>query len=156
MAMIALCRERRSAGTERPKGLAEAELHRVVEEQTGALLGLARHFSPSTEDARDAVQSGLEILLRHRHRIGAEWVLPWLHTVVRHEALRPRREGSRGLGLEDDLGAPRGAVAAAGGGQADGGRRNLSARDRSSALGINRRRSLAFHAAGCPRRDAAP
>ena len=61
---------------------------------------IGRFFLPSAEDARDAVQSGLEILLRHRHRIGAEWVLPWLHTVVRHEALRPRREGSRGLALE--------------------------------------------------------
>ena len=90
MAVIALSRERRSADAERPQGLTEAELHRVVEEQTGALLGLARHFSPSTEDARDAVQSGLEILLRHRHRVGAEWVGPWLHTVVRRCACAGR------------------------------------------------------------------
>ena len=109
MAVIALSRERRSADAERPQGLTEAELHRLVEEQTGALFGLARRFSPSAEDARDAVQSALEILLRHRHRIGAEWMVPWLHTVVKHEALRLRREGSRGLALEDHLerhGAP--------------------------------------------------
>lgn len=56
-----------------------------------ALLRVARRFSLCADDAEDALQRSIEILLTkgtglERHRLGA-----WMHVVVRREALAVRR-----------------------------------------------------------------
>jgi RNA polymerase sigma factor (sigma-70 family) len=56
---------------------------------------MARRYSVCADDAQDAYQRGLEILMRHSARLDADRAGGWLHTVVKHEALainRSRRQ----------------------------------------------------------------
>jgi RNA polymerase sigma factor (sigma-70 family) len=52
-----------------------------------ALLRLARRHSLCAADAEDAVQRAFEILLRRAERVKPATALPWLRTVVKHEAM---------------------------------------------------------------------
>ncbi len=57
----------------------------------------ARRFSLCEDDADEALQRGLEILLRRAPGLPSRELVKWLQTVVRHEALAVRRERERML-----------------------------------------------------------
>lgn len=60
-----------------------------------ALRRTARRFSLCEDDAEDALQRGLEILLRKAPSDDRRELIRWTQTVVRHEALAIRRERER-------------------------------------------------------------
>ena len=59
------------------------------------LLRLARRHSLCADDAQDAYQRALEIFLRHADRLEREAMVPWLRTVVKHEAMAVREPRQR-------------------------------------------------------------
>jgi RNA polymerase sigma factor (sigma-70 family) len=61
----------------------------------GALRRTARRFSLCEDDAEDALQRALEILLRKAPSEDSRELVRWTQTVVRHEALAVRRERER-------------------------------------------------------------
>ena len=63
-----------------------------------ALRRTARRYSLCPEDAEDAYQRGLEILLTKAPTEGPRELLAWTTTVVKHEALSVRRARERVLG----------------------------------------------------------
>ena len=62
-----------------------------------ALKRTAGRFSLCADDAEDALQRGLEILLRKAPTEDPRELIKWMQTVVRHEALAIRRERERTL-----------------------------------------------------------
>jgi len=68
---------------------------RIAREHRSELLAVARRHSAAADDAHDAVQRGLEILVRCQHRIRPETPLAWLTVVVKHEALALTRAHAR-------------------------------------------------------------
>jgi RNA polymerase sigma factor (sigma-70 family) len=82
----------------------ESLVLRLVAEQADSLLRVARRYSLCADDAHDAYQRGLEILVRHATRLDPERAGAWLHTVVKHEAIAINRSRRRILGAgEVDL-----------------------------------------------------
>ncbi len=73
----------------------------VIRLHADGLLRLARRHSLGTEDAQDAYQRGLEIFLRHAHRLDPEGAPSWLRTVIKHEAMAVRRVRQRELAPAD-------------------------------------------------------
>jgi RNA polymerase sigma factor (sigma-70 family) len=63
-----------------------------------ALRRTARRYSLCDDDADDALQRGLEILLRKAPTDDPRELIRWTQTVVKHEALAVRRERERILG----------------------------------------------------------
>lgn len=57
----------------------------------GSLKAVARRYAASAEDAEDAYQRAIELLLTKGPDGGSRVWLSWTHTVIRHEALRLRR-----------------------------------------------------------------
>jgi len=94
-------------GTDTPErgGLTDAERDALVVEvirlHADGLLRLARRHSLGHEDAQDAYQRGLEIFLRHAHRLDPDGAPSWLRTVVKHEAMAVRRVRQRELAPPD-------------------------------------------------------
>jgi RNA polymerase sigma factor (sigma-70 family) len=83
---------------------AEELVLRLVGSHADSLLRVARRYSLCADDAHDAYQRGLEILMRHADRLDSERAAGWLHTVVKHEALAINRSRRRMLGAgEVDL-----------------------------------------------------
>src|SRR4051812_5745818 len=70
-------------------------------------MATARRYALTAEDAEDAYQRGLEILLTKAPSTSADDLVPWLKTVVKHEAfaLRKQRE-KHGVPTEHDDSAP--------------------------------------------------
>jgi RNA polymerase sigma factor (sigma-70 family) len=66
------------------------------------ILSTARRYSASTDDAEDAYQRGLEILLTKAPTTAEEELVPWLKTVVKHEAFAIRRQRERAAPVTDD------------------------------------------------------
>jgi RNA polymerase sigma factor (sigma-70 family) len=66
-----------------------------------ALLRTARRYSLCVDDAHDAYQRGLEILIRHAARLDPDRAPAWLHVVVKHEALAVNRSRRRLLGASE-------------------------------------------------------
>ncbi|HET7121313.1 MAG TPA: sigma-70 family RNA polymerase sigma factor [Solirubrobacterales bacterium] len=60
-----------------------------------ALRRTARRYSLCADDAEDALQRGLEILLRKAPTVDPRELIKWTQTVVKHEALAVRRERER-------------------------------------------------------------
>src|SRR6478735_6398213 len=73
----------------------------LIAAHADSLLRTARRYSLCADDAQDAYQRGLEILMRHAGRLDAERAGGWLHTVVKNEALAINRNRSRSVGGED-------------------------------------------------------
>jgi RNA polymerase sigma factor (sigma-70 family) len=85
---------------------AEELVLRLVASQADSLLRVARRYSLCADDAHDAYQRSLEILMRHAARLDPERAAGWLHTVVKHEALAINRSRRRIVGAaEPDLDA---------------------------------------------------
>ena len=57
----------------------------------------ARRYSLCADDADDALQRGLEILLRKAPTEDPRELIKWMQTVVKHEALAIRRDRERVL-----------------------------------------------------------
>src|SRR3954468_3744338 len=73
----------------------------LIAAHADSLLRTARRYSLCADDAQDAYQRGLEILMRHSARLDADRAAGWLHTVVKHEALAINKTRSRILGGEE-------------------------------------------------------
>jgi RNA polymerase sigma factor (sigma-70 family) len=58
-------------------------------------MATARRYSATPEDAEDAYQRALEILLTKAPTTDEEELVPWLRTVVKHEAFALRRQRER-------------------------------------------------------------
>ena len=65
-------------------------------------MATARRFAATPEDAEDAYQRGVEILLTKAPTTAEEELLPWLRTVVKHEAWALRRQRQRAAPVADD------------------------------------------------------
>jgi RNA polymerase sigma factor (sigma-70 family) len=66
------------------------------------ILATARRYAATPEDAEDAYQRGLEILLTKAPTTRDEELVPWLKTVVKHEAFSLRRQRERHSPVTDD------------------------------------------------------
>src|SRR5256885_11372278 len=68
----------------------------LLARHSAGLLATARRYSASPEDAEDAYQRGVEILLTKAPSTTEEELLPWLKTVVPREAVCSRAVPSTG------------------------------------------------------------
>ncbi|MFL5816754.1 MAG: sigma-70 family RNA polymerase sigma factor [Conexibacter sp.] len=92
-------RSRKSQGD----GAEDATL-RLVQEHAAELLRFARRFSHCPDDAHDAYQRAVEILVRRMRVDPPAQPLSWMRTVLRHEALAVRGEREQLVGrVEIDL-----------------------------------------------------
>jgi RNA polymerase sigma factor (sigma-70 family) len=66
------------------------------------ILATARRYAATPEDAEDAYQRGLEILLTKAPTTREEELVPWLKTVVKHEAFALRRQRERHSPVTND------------------------------------------------------
>jgi RNA polymerase sigma factor (sigma-70 family) len=66
----------------------------------GAFRRTARRYSICAADADDAYQRSLEILLTKAPTADRAELRPWLHTVIKHEALALRRQRERSVASE--------------------------------------------------------
>jgi RNA polymerase sigma factor (sigma-70 family) len=80
---------------------AEELVLELVGSQADSLLRVARRYSLCADDAHDAYQRALEILMRHAARLDPDRAANWLHTVVKHEALSINQSRRRMLGADD-------------------------------------------------------
>lgn len=81
----------------------EALVRRLAVDHGQLLLSVARRYSFCFDDANEAWQRSLEILLRRASTLEDETALAWMRTVVKHEALAVRTERSRTIGGDDEL-----------------------------------------------------
>jgi RNA polymerase sigma factor (sigma-70 family) len=70
----------------------------LIRSHDTALRSSARRFSICTDDAEDAYQRGIEILLSKAPTTDPKQLLPWARTVIKHEALAIRKARERMLG----------------------------------------------------------
>lgn len=85
----------------------------LAREHASELLRFARRFSFCGDDAQDALQRSMEILVRRMRREPPEQPLRWLRTVLRHEALAVRAQREQllaGRQLDDARDQDRAAV----------------------------------------------
>ena len=80
---------------ERATATADPATIELVRRHRGRLLAVARRHSLSPEDAEDAFQRAVEILLRRAPAVAPGQLLPWMTTVVKREAWAVRRQRSR-------------------------------------------------------------
>jgi RNA polymerase sigma factor (sigma-70 family) len=62
----------------------------------------ARRYAATPEDAEDACQRGIETLLTKAPSTSEDELIPWLKTVVKHEAFALRRQRERHSPVTDD------------------------------------------------------
>ncbi len=85
-------------------GGAEDATLQLVQEHAAELLRFARRFSHCPDDAHDAYQRAIEILVRRMRVDPPAQPLSWMRTVLRHEALAVRSEREQLVGrVEIDL-----------------------------------------------------
>jgi len=66
------------------------------------ILATARRYAATPEDAEDAYQRAFEILLTKAPTTSEDELVPWLKTVVKHEAFALRRQRERHSPVTDD------------------------------------------------------
>ena len=74
----------------------------LIARRGGEILATARRYAATLEDAEDAYQRGLEILLTKAPSTSEDDLVPWLKTVVKHEAFALRRQRERHSPVTDD------------------------------------------------------
>jgi RNA polymerase sigma factor (sigma-70 family) len=74
----------------------------LLERHGAQILAVARRYAATPEDAEDAYQRGFEILLTKAPTTSEEELVPWLKTVVKHEAFALRRQRDRHSPVTDD------------------------------------------------------
>lgn len=79
-------------GTRRRSPLGETErfIVDVLAQNADALMRTAERNSLCRDDANDAYQRAMEVFTRRADRLDRRGVVPWLHTVIRHEAFAVR------------------------------------------------------------------
>src|SRR3954447_1920526 len=75
----------------------------LLSRHSAGLLATARRYSVTPEDAEDAYQRGVEILLTKAPTTTEDELLPWLKTVVKHEASAVAKAGGRPVPAEEPL-----------------------------------------------------
>lgn len=75
----------------------------VLARHSAALLATARRYSATPQDAEDAYQRGVEILLTKAPTTSEGELLPWLKTVVKHEAFAVAKASGRAVPHEEPL-----------------------------------------------------
>jgi RNA polymerase sigma factor (sigma-70 family) len=73
----------------------------LIAEHADSLLRVARRYSLCADDAQDAYQRTLEMLMRHAARLDADRAGGWLHTVVKREAVAVNKSRRRIVGGQD-------------------------------------------------------
>src|SRR4051794_4719076 len=73
----------------------------LLSRHSAGLLATARKYSFTPEDAEDAYQRGVEILLTKAPTTTEEELLPWLRTVVKHEAFAVSKSAVRTAWSDD-------------------------------------------------------
>ena len=74
----------------------------LVTRHGGQIMATARRYAATPEDAEDAYQRGLEILLTKAPTAREDELIPWLKTVVKHESFALRRQRERHSPVTDD------------------------------------------------------
>ena len=83
---------------------ARAATQRLIARHGAQVMRTARRYSVTAEDAEDAYQRAVEIMLTKAPDIPDAELLPWLKTVVKHEAFAIRRQhGCVALGVDGTL-----------------------------------------------------
>src|SRR5215213_11324344 len=90
------------SGTRPARGEIDAAALGLLARHGKQILATARRYSASPEDAEDAYQRGVEILLTKAPTTAEDELLPWLRTVVKHEAWALRRQRRRAAPVADD------------------------------------------------------
>ncbi len=90
----------------RPTAELSAAALELVERHAGQIMATARRYAATAEDAEDAYQRGLEIMLTKAPSTAEDQLVPWLKTVVKHEAFALRRQRDRHTPTGDDGDAP--------------------------------------------------
>lgn len=93
---------KRAARGTRERVAAHALVSDIARRDGEALLRTARRFSSCADDAHDAYQRAMELLLAHAGTIDRAKAVPWLHVVIRREAAAIRRMHDRNVSLDDD------------------------------------------------------
>src|SRR4051794_10452071 len=75
----------------------------LLSRHSAGLLATARRYSVTPEDAEDAYQRGVEILLTKAPTTTEDELLPWLKTVVKHEAFAVAKVSGRAVPAEEPL-----------------------------------------------------
>src|SRR3954470_11248595 len=73
----------------------------LLSRHSAGLLATARKYSATPEDAEDAYQRGVEILLTKAPTTTEDELLPWLKTVVKHEAFAVAKSAGRAVPSPD-------------------------------------------------------
>jgi RNA polymerase sigma factor (sigma-70 family) len=124
----------------------------LVAREDAELRQAARRFSLCEDDAEDAYQRALEILLVKAPSDRPRELIRWMKTVVKHEALAIRRYRERMLGVgEDGMGDPIERIASSGAGPGEQLERHehlARSREALQALKPAELRSLTLLAAG--------
>ena len=96
--------ERNRLGTRKRPSRAEVEpaALKLLQRHGASIMATARRFAATAEDAEDAYQRGVEILLTKAPTTAEEELVPWLRTVIKHEAWALRRQRLRGAPVTDD------------------------------------------------------
>jgi RNA polymerase sigma factor (sigma-70 family) len=74
---------------------AEPAVVALLRRHGGRLMSVARRYSACVEDAEDAYQRAVEILLTRAPSTDPAELLPWMKTVVKHEAFAVGRQRAR-------------------------------------------------------------
>ena len=89
------------APAHRSREQAERLVLELIAEHADSLLRVARRYSLCADDAQDAYQRALELLMRHAHRLDADRAGGWLHTVVKREAIAVNQSRRKLVGGEE-------------------------------------------------------
>ena len=99
--MEQISHDRPPIGREATQAELDALVIDVVQRHAASLLRLSRRHSLCADDAEDAYQRGLEILIKHAPRLDPGRAPAWLRTVVKHEAMAVRRTRQRELASDE-------------------------------------------------------
>ena len=89
-------------GTRPARGEIDEAALRLLARHGGQILATARRHAVTPEDAEDAYQRGIEILLTKAPSTDEDDLVPWLKTVVKREAWALRRQRERYSPVTDD------------------------------------------------------
>ena len=91
-----------TGGTRPLRGELDEAVLGLLARHGSKILATARRYAATPEDAEDACQRGLEILLTKAPSTSEAELIPWLKTVVKHEAFALRRQRERHSPVTDD------------------------------------------------------
>lgn len=90
------------SGSRPPRGEIDAAALELLARHGAQILATARRYAATPEDAEDAYGRGIEILLTKAPSTREDELIPWLKTVVKHEAFALRRQRDRHSPVTDD------------------------------------------------------